>query len=179
MVRQIIVLRYGHRLIRDARVTSHVCLTARALGANAIVLCGDQDEKLKEEIKAFVKKWGGRFKVFLNPSWKNALEEYSGRGFVSVHLTMYGKPLQKKLKQLKREKKILLIVGSRKVEREVYEKADFNISVTTQPHSEVAALAIALHELFEGKELEKKFPKAKVKVVPQAKGKKVKIKKWF
>jgi len=30
---KIVVLRWGHRLQRDARLTTHVVLTARALGA--------------------------------------------------------------------------------------------------------------------------------------------------
>ena len=56
---------------------------------------------------------------------------------------------------------------------EIYALADSNIAVSSQPHSEVAALAVFLHEYFDGKELEKKFKNAKIRVVPQERGKKV------
>ncbi len=54
-----------------------------------------------------------------------------------------------------------------------YELADWNVSVTSQPHSEVSALSIFLHELFGGRELSKTFEDARIRVVPQAKGKKI------
>jgi tRNA (cytidine56-2'-O)-methyltransferase len=50
--------------------------------------------------------------------------------------------------------------------------SDFNMSIGNQPHSECAALAIFLDRFFEGKELVKEFKKAKIKVVPQERGKK-------
>lgn len=59
----------------------------------------------------------------------------------------------------------------------VYQKSDYNISIGNQPHSEIAALAITLNELFEGKELNKKFSNAKIKVIPQKKGKKTEKKR--
>ena len=64
-------------------------------------------------------------------------------------------------------------MGSEKVPRELYDAADFNISVTSQPHSEVAAMAVFLHELFRGKPPGKKSKNARIKVVPQQRGKKV------
>ena len=51
--------------------------------------------------------------------------------------------------------------------------SDWNVSVTGQPHSEVSALALFLHELYQGKELEAEFPGARLKTVPQPKGKKI------
>ena len=50
--------------------------------------------------------------------------------------------------------------------------SDFNVAVGNQPHSECSALAVFLDRLFEGKELTKDFQKAKIKVVPQKRGKK-------
>ncbi|MGZ7049188.1 MAG: tRNA (cytidine(56)-2'-O)-methyltransferase, partial [Methanobacterium sp.] len=41
------------------------------------------------------------------------------------------------------------------------------------PHSEVSSLAVFLHILFEGKELDKEFKGGKMKVVPTAEGKKI------
>ncbi|MDC1420251.1 tRNA (cytidine(56)-2'-O)-methyltransferase, partial [Euryarchaeota archaeon] len=37
------VLRLGHRRERDKRITSHLGLTARAFGADEIILSGDED----------------------------------------------------------------------------------------------------------------------------------------
>jgi len=68
---------------------------------------------------------------------------------------------------------LLILVGSQRVPGEVYHLSDFNISVTNQPHSEVASLAIFLSELLEGKELKKKFNNPKLKIIPQEKGKKI------
>jgi len=70
-------------------------------------------------------------------------------------------------------KNLLIVVGGAKVPRKVYELADWNIAVTSQPHSEISALALFLHELFEGKELSIKFEDAKIMIVPQKRGKKV------
>jgi tRNA (cytidine56-2'-O)-methyltransferase len=173
MVKEIVVLRYGHRLIRDARVTTHCCLTARALGASQIVLAGEVDEKLKKEVEGIVKEWGGKFKVKLSKNWRKSLKEFQKKGFTAVHLTMYGEPLQKVSEKLRSVEKILLIVGSQKVPGEMYGAVDYNVAVTSQPHSEIAALAVSLHEFFEGKELDKRFVHAKRKIVPQARGKKV------
>ena len=90
---------------------------------------------------------------------------------------MYGLPLQREAKRLGKKKKILLVIGSQKVEKQVYEQCDANISVTGQPHSEIAAVAVALDWLQNGKELGKRFPKAKIRVVPQSRGKRVSKKK--
>ena len=69
------------------------------------------------------------------------------------------------------------MVGAQKGPAPIYGLADANIAVTGQPHSEIAALALFLHELFEGKELHKKFPHAEMEISPQARGKKVLEKK--
>jgi len=173
MVGEIVVLRYGHRIVRDYRVTSHCCLVARAFGASKIIIHGERDESIEKSILGVVKNWGGSFKVEFAESWKKVMEEHRRKGFKSVHLTMYGLPLQKEIKKLRKPKKVLLVIGSQKVEREVYERADYNIAITLQPHSEIAALAVALDWLFRGKEMGKKFAGAGIRIVPQARGKKV------
>jgi len=66
-------------------------------------------------------------------------------------------------------------VGGAKVPGEVYGLADWNVGVTSQPHSEVSALAVFLHELQEGEELGLAFPGARKRVVPQARGKRVDV----
>src|SRR5207244_13617119 len=38
LMARIVVLRMGHRIPRDWRLTTHVCLTARALGAEGVII---------------------------------------------------------------------------------------------------------------------------------------------
>ncbi len=174
MVKQeIAVLRYGHRLVRDYRVTSHCCLVARAFGAKKVIIAGDEDKSLKKSVDDVASRWGGAFKVEFTDSWRKSLAWFKKKGFFSVHLTMYGLPLQTEIKKLRKKGKVLFVIGSQKVEKEVYEKSDANIAVTGQPHSEIAALAVALDWVQSGKELGKRFAKAKIRVVPQKIGKMV------
>ncbi len=164
----IAVLRLGHRVGRDVRITTHICLAARALGADKVFLSGERDESIIRSIDGVVKKWGGKFEAEYRRDWRAVMKSWKGK---TAHLTMYGEPLNDKIDILKKEKDLLIIVGAEKVPSEVYRNADFNISVSGQPHSEVAALAVFLDRLFEGKELEKRFPGAEVRIVPQAHGK--------
>ena len=172
MVNEIVVLRYGHRSIRDYRVTSHCGLVARALGATKIVICGEEDPSLTKSIDDVVYRWGGDFKVAFADSWRKQVKEYKEKGYLIVHLTAYGLPISEKIGELRKSEKVLVVIGSQKVEREVYEVADHNISITNQPHSEIGALAITLDHLFEGKELEKDFG-GNIRVVPSEKDKHV------
>jgi len=128
---------------------------------------------MKKSVDDVTKRWGGPFEVRFESDWKKALAEHKKKGFVSVHLTMYGLPVDKAQEKIAKSKKVLVIVGSRKVEREVYEKADWNVAVTSQPHSEIAALAVFLDRAQGGKELAMKFRKAERAIVPQERGKKV------
>jgi len=93
-----------------------------------------------------------------------------------VHLTMYGEPVEAvtpSIRERHRTEPLLLVVGAGKVDFEVYEHADWNVGVTNQPHSEVAALAVFLDRLFEGRELDREWADAERRVVPQATGKRV------
>lgn len=164
------ILRLGHRLKRDERLSTHVGLAARALGADAITYSGDHDKKMMESIEKITKKWGGSFKVRYEKNWRKVIEDRKKKKFSVVHLTMYGILFEKKIKTIKKHEKLLLVVGSEKAPPEVYDMADYNIAVTNQPHSEVAALAVLLHEL--GRK--KKFPGAKIRIIPQEQGKKTK-----
>ncbi|HIQ55257.1 MAG TPA: tRNA (cytidine(56)-2'-O)-methyltransferase, partial [Pyrodictium sp.] len=67
----------------------------------------------------------------------------------------------------------LIVVGAEKVPPFFYEIADYNVAIGNQPHSEVAALAIFLDRLYEGKELHVHFEDAKLKIIPSRKGKHV------
>jgi len=164
------VLRLGHRIIRDQRITSHCGLVARAFGANGITYSGERDENLEKSMKKVVKNWGGSFGIKYEKNWKKIIKNWKGK---IVHLTMYGLPIQDKINKIKKSRgSLLIIIGSEKVVTDVYHSSDWNVAVTNQPHSEVAALAIFLDMLFKGKELKKKFKKAKIRIVPKEKGKK-------
>lgn len=169
------VLRLGHRISRDTRITTHVCLVSRAFGAKKVVLSGEQDDSVMTSVKKLVDSWGGPFGVGYAAEWELVIEKFKKRGGIVVHLTMYGEPIQKKIGLIrkmskKRGSNVMVVVGAGKVPTAVYQMSDFNIAVTSQPHSEVAALAVFLHEFFGGKELSKTFG-GKLKIVPKRMGK--------
>ncbi|MEW6722423.1 MAG: tRNA (cytidine(56)-2'-O)-methyltransferase [Candidatus Micrarchaeota archaeon] len=176
---EIAVLRLGHRLPRDERISTHVALVARAFGASSIAYSGQYDSGLEDSVKRICGNWGGRslsgspFSVSYEKSAAAFIKNRKRDGFSVVHLTMYGLPVQDIMPDIRSREKILLVVGSEQVPREIYELADFNLSVTTQPHSEVAALAIALDRLMEGKELEGRDFGGRVRIEPSERGKKV------
>ena len=175
---KIYVLRWGHRPKRDLRLTTHVALTARALGASGFILSDIEDEKVKATMEKVVKNWGGPFHFEMGTPWKNVVREWKAKGGVVVHLTAYGENIEtsdvlQRIKALKRD--ILVIVGSQKVPSEFFSEAvsDFNVAIGNQPHSECASLAVFLDRFFEGKELAKTFENAKLMIIPQKRGKKV------
>ncbi|GBF36931.1 tRNA (cytidine56-2'-O)-methyltransferase [Methanofervidicoccus abyssi] len=102
------------------------------------------------------------------------MKDFKKRGVV-VHLTMYGESINEKIdsiREILREgKDILVVIGGEKVPKETYELADYNISIGNQPHSEIAALAVFLDRLFEGKTLYRDYPDAKIRVIPSEKKK--------
>jgi len=164
------VLRLGHRRIRDQRITSHCGLVARAFGADGITYSGERDENLEKSIKKVVKNWGGPFEIKYEKNWRKIIKNWKGK---IVHLTMYGLPIQGKIKEIQKSKNLLIIVGSEKVPGEVYQLSDWNIAVTGQPHSEVAALAVFFDRFFKTREFKRKFYNKRMKVIPQERGKKV------
>ncbi|MBI2172791.1 MAG: tRNA (cytidine(56)-2'-O)-methyltransferase [Candidatus Aenigmarchaeota archaeon] len=161
------VLRLGHRLARDPRISTHCGLVARALGADEIIYSGEHDESLLKGIEETVQRWGGPFSVRYEANWKKCIAEYRKKGYKITHLTMYGVSLKKS--KMKKHKKMLIIIGGEKVQPEVYQMSDYNVSIENQPHSEVAALAVFLNECCRPK----KFRNAKMRIVPQEKGKRV------
>lgn len=168
------VLRLDHRHKRDARITTHVCLTARAFGASKVIISGDEDHKLMENVKDVSKRWGGDFEVDYRKNSENLMDECKNNGGEVVHLTMYGSQVQDVISEIRESPKDkLIVVGGSRVPTKVYKQADWNVSITTQPHSEVSSLAVFLHMLFEGNELFKEFEGGKMKVIPTAEGKRV------
>jgi len=167
------ILKLDHRPERDKRITTHCALVSRALGAKEFHYSGIEDNRLNENIKKIVKKWGGDFKINYCPSPTNYVKEFKKqKDVVVIHLTMYGEQIVKAIKKIKQEGNILFIVGGPKVPRIYYELSDLNVSVTNQPHSEVAALAISLYLLFPEK-LDIDSFCGDIKIIPNKTGKNV------
>ncbi|MFW6017580.1 MAG: tRNA (cytidine(56)-2'-O)-methyltransferase [Halapricum sp.] len=168
----VVVLRLGHRPGRDERMTTHVGLTARALGADRLVLEAAAAGR-KETVTDITDRFGGPFEVDVADRPLGRVRSWNG---TIVHLTMYGQPVQEvedEIRVARRDEPLLVVVGAEKVPFEVYERADFNVGVTNQPHSEIAALAVFLDRLFEGRELDREWHDAEKRVVPQETGKRV------
>lgn len=171
----IIVLRLRHRIIRDQRLSTHVGLIARAFGADKLYYSGQKDEHLEKSIVHVVDTWGGNFKIEYIKNWKSVVKEYKNKGFIIVHLTMYGLLANEIIKKIKETSdNVLIIIGGEKVPSEAYELADYNVAIGNQPHSEAGALAVFLHMLTDGKEFNIEFEDAKLKIIPSNKGKIVK-----
>ena len=180
--KQVIVLRWGHRPQRDARLTTHVALAARALGATGIILSDVRDLKIMESVEKVTRQWGGRFLFEMGTPWKRIVREWKAKGGLIVHLTAYGENVEtsdvmNKIRDSKKD--VLIIVGSQKVPGEFFSKdvSDFNVAIGNQPHSECASLAVFLDRFFEGKELSVSLENAKVKIIPQQRGKRITAKK--
>ncbi len=166
------VVRLGHRPERDKRMTTHVCLTARAFGADRVYV-DTADNELEERMARVTEQFGGEFEVRTGVSPRGLIK--SSRATV-VHLTMYGENVaawdEARWGELRSKPCILVVVGSTKVPREYYEMADVNVAVGNQPHSEVAALAVFLDRLTEGEVLRNDMG-GRMTVVPQERGKMV------
>lgn len=166
------VLRLGQRYVRDDRTLTHLCLVSRALGAESIHL-EDAEKDVTSTVEGVNRTWGGDFRVYLGEPWRNVMKRAKQEGRMVVHLTMYGMPIQDVAPALRKLDKVLIVVGGPKVPGKVYHEADYNVAVTSQPHSEVAALAIALHEIQGGEELKRTFQKSKLRILPTPRGKRV------
>ena len=172
MNRSIRVLRVGQRYVRDDRTLTHLCLVSRALGAESIYL-EDAEKDVTETLEEVNRTWGGEFRTVLGASWRKTIQEAKKEGRWVVHLTMYGVPIQDVVQELRGLGKLLVVIGGPKVPGKVYHEADYNVAVTSQPHSEVAALAIALHEIQGGEELKRTFQKSRLRILPSPRGKRV------
>jgi len=174
---RVVVLRWGHRE-RDKRLTAHVALAARALGASGLILADVRDDKVKATIDRVVERWGGPFLFEMGKPWKQVVKDWKAKGGVVVHLTAYGENVQTSdvMQRIKAAgKDVLVLVGSRKVPTEFFseEVSDFNVAIGNQPHSECSSLAVFLDRFFEGRGLLSEFEGAKIRVVSQPRGKKV------
>jgi tRNA (cytidine56-2'-O)-methyltransferase len=167
---EVVILRIGHRPERDQRVTTHVALTGRALGATGMYLAA-ADKGVVESVRDVTERWGGQFFCEDAVSWRSCIRTWKTEGGKVVHLTMYGLNLPDIIGEIRPHEKILVVVGAEKVPGEMYGLADYNVAVTSQPHSEISSLALFLDRLFAGAELSGTFPDAKIRIIPSRAGK--------
>ena len=168
--KEVAILRIGHRPERDQRVTTHVGLTARALGARGMYLAAS-DKGVVESIANVARRWGGEFFCEHNVKWRSCIRAWKAQGGAVVHLTMYGINLPDAISEIRPHNKILVIVGAEKVPGDIYGLSDYNVAVTGQPHSEISSLALFMDNLFLGKEFSCEFPGAQIRIIPSRMGK--------
>lgn len=152
-------------------MTTHVGLTARALGAEGMFLAAS-DQGVVTSINDVVSRWGGSFFCTDNVKWRRCITDWKTDGGAVVHLTMYGLNLPDVIGEIRTRNPILVIVGAEKVPGEIYGLADYNVAVTGQPHSEISSLALFLDHLSAGQELCRTYPDAKIRIIPSKAGKK-------
>ena len=74
------VLRLAHRIGRDTRITTHVCLTSRAFGASKIYLSGEEDHKLMENVRDTADRWGGNFEIEYAKNYMGVINKWKDNG---------------------------------------------------------------------------------------------------
>ncbi|UCG00378.1 MAG: tRNA (cytidine(56)-2'-O)-methyltransferase [Candidatus Heimdallarchaeota archaeon] len=178
------ILRIGHRIKRDKRITTHLALVARAFGVERLVIAGDKDENLLNTLAKVNSEWGGNLQLKLIPydDWKTFIHNWKAdtRKRI-VHLTMYGENLSifEKSKEFLSLKKLsqgssdlLVVVGGEKIPGKVFKIADWNIAISNQPHSEVASLAVFLDHIKDNA-LQIQFSNAIKQIIPSMEGNKI------
>ena len=173
------VLRLGYRKGRDPRITTHLALVSRALGANDFLLAGDEDDGLFDNVASVNERFGGGMNCEHVGGGLGWLKRFStqdagdGEPGVTVHLTMYGEPYRSVIPRIRRDRPITVVVGGAKVPSDVFHYAHYNVAVGNQPHSEVAALALFMEAWFGEGGSERHFPDARLVIEPSARGKAV------
>ena len=155
------VLRLGYRKGRDPRITTHLALVSRALGADGFLLAGDEDQEMFDNLNSVSERFGGNLDTE-HVSGLGHLKKHVADGGVAVHLTMYGEPFRKAIPKMRRDKPVLIVVGGAKVPGDVYKLCQYNVAVGNQPHSEVAALALFMDAWFGESGSERTFSDARL-----------------
>ncbi len=169
------VVRIGQRVVRDDRVTTHVALVARAFGATRIYM-NEINPEIKDTLNKINNIWGGDFSIEFMDSWKSIVKLKKENNFKIIHLTMYGENINDVQTKLMTEENLLVVVGAEKVPREIYEYADYNVAIGSQPHSEISGLAILLDRIQKGAQFNKVFENAQRRIIPTKQGKNVVVK---
>ena len=166
------VLRLGHRRERDKRITSHLGLTARAFGADEVILAGEEDPSALETWNSVTERFGGDFECRYEAKPMGWLRRFSKSGTV-IHLTMYGESWREAVENIPRDAPAVVVVGGTKVPGELFRIADHNVSIGNQPHSEVAALAVFLESWMGPIDESTRFVGGEIEVVPSERAKRV------
>jgi tRNA (cytidine56-2'-O)-methyltransferase len=169
------ILRIGQRLVRDDRVTTHVALVARAFGASKIYM-NEVNPEIKDTLDKVNKTWGGDFEISFIDDWKELVKRRKNDSARIVHLTMYGEDINDVESRLEKEQDLLIVIGAEKVPREIFDLADYNVAIGSQPHSEISALAVLLDRILKGKKFSTSFDEAQRKIIPTKQGKNVVVK---
>tara|TARA_B100001113_G_C20884659_1_gene524245 strand:- start:140 stop:688 length:549 start_codon:yes stop_codon:yes gene_type:complete len=172
------VLRLGHRRGRDPRITTHLALVSRAMGARRFVLAGDEDEKLFANVHSVNERFGDGLACRYEKNPMKMLREIanscSENKPIIIHLTMYGEPFKQVIPDIPKSNPVVVVVGGAKVPGELFKISDYNIAVGNQPHSEVAALALFLDNWTDGEGFNREFSEPKLIISPSKTGKNVK-----
>ncbi len=155
------VLRLGYRRGRDPRITTHLALVARAMGADGFLLAGDEDKEMFDNLNSVSDRFGGNLETE-HVSGMGHLKHHVANGGVAVHLTMYGEPFRKAIPKIRRDRPVLIVVGGAKVPGDVFKICQHNVAVGNQPHSEVAALALFMDAWFGESGSERNFDNARL-----------------
>lgn len=166
------VARLGQRLVRDDRVTTHAALVSRAFGVRRIYM-SEANTEIRHTLRHVNRTWGGDFEVILKEDLKGVIRQKKADSFVIVHLTMYGETIDAALARMESPQDILVVIGAGKVPRGIYQMADYNVAVGSQPHSEIAALAVFLDRIQKGRQFDVSLPGATRRIVPSFQGKRV------
>ena len=166
------VARLGQRLVRDDRITTHAALVSRAFGARRIYM-NETSPEIRDTLQSVNRTWGGDFEVVLEENLNGIIRRKKADSYGVVHLTMYGEALAEALPHVVRLEKMLVVIGAGKMPREIYEMADYNVAVGSQPHSEIAALAVLLDRVHGGRQLAWEPSGAARRIIPSRSGKTV------
>ena len=159
------VLRLGHRRQRDKRITSHLGLTARAFGADEVILAGEEDPSALETWNSVTERFGGQFECRYEAKPMSWLRKFSKSGNI-VHLTMYGEPWNEAIAEIPTDSPTVVVVGGTQVPGALFRLADHNVAIGNQPHSEVAVLSVFLESWLGPVDDSSRFSGGQIEVVP-------------
>jgi tRNA (cytidine56-2'-O)-methyltransferase len=132
--------------------------------------------EIKDTLDKVNKTWGGDFEISFIDDWKELVKRRKNDSARIVHLTMYGENINDVESRLEKEQDLLIVIGAEKVPREMFDLADYNVAIGSQPHSEISALAVLLDRILKGKKFSTSFDEAQRKIIPTKQGKNVVVK---
>lgn len=139
-----------------------------------MIIADHRDKEVEARVMEMVDRFGGNFQIETGRPWKRVVSDWKTGGGLVVHLTAYGLPLPEVIGNIREsDRNVLVVVGSEKMPGEMFRLADWNVSVTSQPMSEIAALAVFLDWFHQHSQLDQEFARAKIRIIPSRDGKKI------